>query len=148
FRAGGRAAPPEAAAAQLRLLAPSDPAPCVPASAGPVEKGSSMSSAPAGPEPVADPRQVLTDAGERALEREGIPMFLALQSVEPRPAREEPVRAEGAGLAALLGHYRTALAPEAADDAEPALIDVLQVMAVSHFIPQAPAAAQNTEEQR
>ncbi len=148
YLAAGRAAAAEAAAAQLRLLAPSDPAPCVPASAGPVEKGSSMSSAPAGPEPVADPRQVLTDAGERALEREGIPMFLALQSVEPRPAREEPVRAEGAGLAALLGHYRTALAPEAADDAEPALIDVLQVMAVSHFTPQAPAAAQNTEEQR
>ncbi len=148
YLAAGRAAAAEAAAAQLRLLAPSDPAPCVPASAGPVEKGSSMSSAPAGPEPVADPRQVLTDAGERALEREGIPMFLALQSVEPRPAREEPVRAEGAGLAALLGHYRMALAPEAADDAEPALIDVLQVMAVSHFTPQAPAAAQNTEEQR
>lgn len=148
YLAAGRAAAAEAAAAQLRLLAPSDPAPSLPASAGPVEKGSSMSSAPAGPEPVADPRQVLTDAGERALEREGIPMFLALQSVEPRPAREEPVRAEGAGLAALLGHYRTALAPEAADDAEPALIDVLQVMAVSHFTPQAPAAAQNTEEQR
>ncbi len=143
YLAAGREAASEAAAAQLRLLAPASPAP-----AGPVEKGSPMPSAPTGPEPVADPRRVLTDAGERALEREGIPMFLALQSVEAQPAAEESVRAEGAGLASLLGHYRSALSPECADDAEPALIDVLQVMAVSHFTPQAPAAAQNTEEQR
>ncbi|MFC8226364.1 hypothetical protein [Streptomyces sp. NPDC057287] len=97
------------------------------------------------PVPVTEPRQVLADAGERALEREGIPMFLAFQTADPRPASSESVRAEGGGLATLLGHYRSALAPDCADDAEPALIDVLQVMAIAHFTPQGPAA-QNPEE--
>ncbi|MEU6107500.1 hypothetical protein ABZ853_03675 [Streptomyces albidoflavus] len=105
-----------------------------------------MPPVPTGPEPVADPRQVLGEANGRALEREGIPMFLALQSVDPRPAHEESVRAEGVALAPLLGHYRAALSPECADDAEPALIDVLQVMAIAHFGPQDPAA-RTTEEQ-
>lgn len=73
-------------------------------------------------------------------------MFLAFQSVDARPATEESVRAEGDGLASLLGHYRAALAPECADDEEPALIDVLQVMAIAHFTPPG-TTAQNTEEQ-
>ncbi|MEU9635831.1 hypothetical protein ACGFZZ_10980 [Streptomyces tendae] len=105
-----------------------------------------MPPVPTDPVPVADPRQVLTDAGERALEREGIPMFLAFQSADALPAAEDSVRAEGEGLASLLGHYRGALAPECADDEEPALIDVLQVMAIAHFTPR-DVAAQNTEEQ-
>ncbi|RII15630.1 hypothetical protein DSC45_17515 [Streptomyces sp. YIM 130001] len=101
---------------------------------------------PTGPEPVADPHRVLADCTDRALEREGIPMFLAFQSADARPAHEEPVRAEGARLATLVGHYRSALAPERADDDEPALIDVLQVMAVAHFTPGT-TAAPNSEEQ-
>ncbi|MFG3101407.1 hypothetical protein ACGFZL_12920 [Streptomyces sp. NPDC048182] len=91
-----------------------------------------------------DPRQVLADARERTLEREGIPMFLAFQSADPVPAAEEPVRAEGGALAELLTHYRAELAPDAADDSEEALIDVLQVMAVAHFT----GARDEHEEQR
>lgn len=94
-------------------------------------------------EPVPDPRALLTELGERVLEREGIPMFLALQV----PARDSdgPVaaaetQAEGEELAGLLRHYRQTLTPEAADDAEPALIEVLQLMGAAHFTPQAPAA--------
>ncbi|MEU6844423.1 hypothetical protein ABZ930_21385 [Streptomyces sp. NPDC046716] len=94
-------------------------------------------------EPVPDPRALLTELGERVLEREGIPMFLALQ-VPPRDSDEprEPARtdAEGEELAALLRHYRGVLVPEAPDDSEPALIEVLQVMGAAHLTPQAPAA--------
>ncbi|MFI7386234.1 hypothetical protein [Streptomyces sp. NPDC049813] len=94
-------------------------------------------------EPVPDPRALLTALGERVLEREGIPMFLALQ-VPGRAADQPPPAApgdtEGEELAALLGHYRAVLAPDAPDDAEPALIDVLQVMGAAHFTPHGPAA--------
>ncbi|MER5950367.1 hypothetical protein ABT127_30425 [Streptomyces sp. NPDC001904] len=101
-------------------------------------------------EPVADPRALLTELGERVLEREGIPMFLALQvpshaTDQPRgPARAD---AEGEELAGLLRHYRGALVPDAPDDAEPALIEVLQVMGAAHFTPQA-TAAQKDEARR
>ncbi|MFE6886859.1 hypothetical protein [Streptomyces sp. NPDC057694] len=96
-------------------------------------------------EPVPDPRALLTELGERVLEREGIPMFLALQvpsrdSAQPQEAA--PADAEGEELAGLLRHYRGALVPEAPDDAEPALIEVLQVMGAAHFTPQSPAAQQ------
>lgn len=90
------------------------------------------------PVPVADPRAYLTTLRERVLEREGIPMFLALQ----QPAATAPGPAptagstEGEELADLLRHYREALAPDAADDAEPALIDVLQVMGAAHLVPR------------
>lgn len=94
-------------------------------------------------EPVPDPRALLTALGERALEREGIPMFLALEVPSrdggrpPGPAQREP---EGEELAVLLRHYQGTLAPDAPDDAEPSLIEVLQLMGAAHFTPQAPAA--------
>ncbi|NED90481.1 hypothetical protein G3I76_61685, partial [Streptomyces sp. SID11233] len=72
-------------------------------------------------DPVPDPSAYLTALRARVLEREGIPMFLALQGAAPPPADASP-EAEGAELADLLGHYRAALVPEAADDAEAALI--------------------------
>ncbi|MGY0021544.1 hypothetical protein ACVHNB_21610 [Streptomyces sp. YJ-C3] len=94
-------------------------------------------------EPVPDPRALLTELGERVLEREGIPMFLALQ-VRSRDSDQpqEPAQAdaEGVELAGLLRHYRGALVPEAPDDSEPALIEVLQVMGAAHFTPNAPTA--------
>ncbi|WP_306316997.1 MULTISPECIES: hypothetical protein [unclassified Streptomyces] len=95
-------------------------------------------------EPVPDPRALLTELGERALEREGIPMFLALQAPVPdgeAPASDQaPADAEGEELAGLLRHYRGALVPDAPGDSEPALIEVLQVMGAAHFTPQHPAA--------
>ncbi|MYT69180.1 MULTISPECIES: hypothetical protein [unclassified Streptomyces] len=90
-------------------------------------------------EPVPDPRALLTELGERVLEREGIPMFLALQ-VPARDNEQTRADAEGEELAGLLRHYRGALVPEAGDDSEPALIEVLQVMGAAHLTPQAPAA--------
>ncbi|MEV0845077.1 hypothetical protein AB0J21_04165 [Streptomyces sp. NPDC049954] len=88
-------------------------------------------------EPVPDPRALLDTLRERVLEREGIPMFLALQTpaTTAGPGPGAPADAEGEELAGLLRHYRGALAPEAADDAEPALIDVLQVMGAAHLTP-------------
>ncbi|EGJ73060.1 hypothetical protein STTU_0271 [Streptomyces sp. Tu6071] len=86
-------------------------------------------------DPVPDPGAYLTALRARVLEREGIPMVLALQGAAPRPADAAP-EAEGAELADLLRHYRAALAPEADDDAEPALIDVLQVMGAAHLTPR------------
>lgn len=93
--------------------------------------------------PVPDPRALLTALGERVLEREGIPMFLALQvppSGDDAPADPEAPQAGDDRLAGLLRHYQHVLAPEAADDAEPALIDVLQVLASAHFTPELPTA--------
>ncbi|MEW2165673.1 hypothetical protein AB0912_22150 [Streptomyces sp. NPDC007084] len=88
--------------------------------------------------PVPDPRALLTRLGQRVLEREGIPMFLTLQSAAPptAPAEAAPPHPEGAELSGLLGHYRDALAPEAPDTDEPALIEVLQVMGAAHFFPR------------
>ncbi|MFE2374706.1 hypothetical protein [Streptomyces sp. NPDC059398] len=97
--------------------------------------------------PVPDPRTLLTELGRRVLEREGIPMFLTLQRPGPAPAgsgedqRPDPA---GAHLAGLLRHYREVLAPDAADDAEPALIEVLQVMGAAHFTPADETARKET----
>ncbi|MFF3172203.1 hypothetical protein ACFVQ0_06240 [Streptomyces sp. NPDC057900] len=93
--------------------------------------------------PVPDPRALLTALGERVLEREGIPMYLALQvpsSGDDAPLDPGPPEAGDEELAGLFRHYRQSLAPEAADDAEPALIEVLQVLASAHFTPEPPAA--------
>ncbi|MEU6674247.1 hypothetical protein [Streptomyces sp. NPDC046925] len=101
--------------------------------------------APRRHEPVPDPRARLDALGERVLEREGIPMFLALQVPSRDSARTpEPARAdaEGEELAGLLRHYRDILAPDAPDDAEPALIEVLQLMGAAHFTPQDRSAQQ------
>ncbi|MFF7331863.1 hypothetical protein [Streptomyces sp. NPDC008150] len=96
--------------------------------------------------PVPDPRALLTTLGERVLEREGIPMFLTLQTApapdrtpdhaDPNPESPEPGQ-EGGQLADLLRHYRETLTPDAPDDSEPALIEVLQVMGAAHLFPQA-----------
>lgn len=83
--------------------------------------------------PVPDAQAVLDDCRQRILEREGIPMYLSFEHSGPAPTA---VRDEGAALVPLIGHYRDALAPGAADDAESALIDVLQVLAIAHFEPE------------
>jgi hypothetical protein len=73
----------------------------------------------------------------RRLDREGIPMVIALVD-ERRPtsvSANERTRLEGAGYAALLGRYAEVLTPEPVfrhvDEA--ALITVLQVLAYAHF---------------
>ncbi|WP_367048420.1 hypothetical protein [Streptomyces sp. Je 1-332] len=101
-------------------------------------------------EPVPDPRALLTALGERVLEREGIPMILALQvpsrdgNQQSEPAQPDP---EGEELAGLLRHYQGTLAPDAPDDAEPSLIEVLQLMGAVHFTPPT-ATAQKDGTQR
>lgn len=80
--------------------------------------------------PVPDARAVLDDCQQRILEREGIPMYLSFEHSGPAPTA---VRDEGAALVPLIGHYREELAPASGDDDEPALINVLQVLAIAHF---------------
>ncbi|MGW6060452.1 hypothetical protein [Streptomyces sp. NPDC055189] len=107
--------------------------------------------APRSHEPVPDPRARLDALGERVLEREGIPMFLALQV----PSRDDDQQseaaaqrdAEGEELAELLRHYRGTLAPDAPDDAEPALIEVLQLMGAAHFAPSNRTAQKDATQQ-
>jgi hypothetical protein len=86
------------------------------------------------PEVAAD---LLRGCHTRRLDREGIPMVIAL--VDERratsPSPDERTRLEGATYAALLGRYADLLTPEPvfrhADEA--ALITALQVLAYAHF---------------
>ncbi|NUP64606.1 MAG: hypothetical protein HOV96_08625 [Nonomuraea sp.] len=85
--------------------------------------------------PHPDPAGVLSDNQQRALEREGIPMFLALEDLTgpPAPAKDGKVLSEGAELDRLLGHYARSLAPDAADGDLGQLSSVLTVLARAHF---------------
>ncbi|WP_084963896.1 hypothetical protein [Thermoactinospora rubra] len=85
--------------------------------------------------PHPDPETVLADCEQRALEREGIPMVLALEDLTGGlpPVRDASALAEGPELARLLGHYGERLRPGAADDDLKALASVLTVLARAHF---------------
>lgn len=86
--------------------------------------------------PHPDPAGVLADNEKRALEREGIPMFLALEDLTSRPippVRDARTLAEGSALDELLGHYAERLTPEAADDDLRELASVVTVLARVHF---------------
>ncbi|MEO3890813.1 hypothetical protein [Nonomuraea sp. B5E05] len=86
--------------------------------------------------PHPDPAGVLADNRQRALEREGIPMFLALEDLTGSPVPpvgDAAVLAEGAELDGLLGHYAERLAPGAADDDLGELSSVITVLARAHF---------------
>lgn len=84
---------------------------------------------------IPDPRAVLAECKERVLEREGIPMYLGFEFDDAGTVAvtDQTALAEGALLAPLVGHYRAQLSPDAGDGDEPALIDVLQVMAIAHL---------------
>ena len=72
---------------------------------------------------------------DRVLEREGIPMVLALvNEVGPPPTVDSAeVRAEGARLAGAVDAYRAALVPSGRDDDLGCLISVLQAVAFQDF---------------
>jgi hypothetical protein len=78
---------------------------------------------------------------DRRLEREGIPMVLGF--VDER--REIPVNsdaaqlAEGGAFADVFDRYSAALVPWARDDDEGAVITAMQVVAYTHFAPDAAA---------
>lgn len=84
--------------------------------------------------PVADPQAVLRVCEARALEREGIPMILALEDLrEDATVRDERALAEGPMFAQLLETYRTALRPDASDEDAGELGTVIAVLAFAHF---------------
>jgi len=90
---------------------------------------------------IATARTLLRECHTRRLDREGIPMVLAL--VDERgtlpPARDEQSRADGARYADLLGRYTDALVPppQFRPDDEGGLITAMQVLAYAHFGPGA-----------
>jgi hypothetical protein len=88
-----------------------------------------------GHQPHPDPEAVLADCERRALEREGIPMFLALEDLtgDFPPVRDEESLREGPGLARLNRDYAGRLRPGVADDDLPALASVITVLARTHF---------------
>ncbi|MFD4374354.1 hypothetical protein [Streptomyces sp. NPDC058486] len=85
--------------------------------------------------PHPDPRSVLADCEQRALEREGIPMFLALEDLTgPAPRVGDAVAvAEGPRLAGLATTYREQVRPDADDSDLAALASVITVLARTHF---------------
>lgn len=76
---------------------------------------------------------------DRRLEREGIPMVLGLADERrPLPANTDAAQlAEGAAFAAVLDRYAEALVPFARRDDEGAVITAMQVLAYTHFAPNA-----------
>ena len=83
--------------------------------------------------------RLLRECHTRRLDREGIPMVLAL--VDERGAlpasASETTRAEGERYADLLGQYAEILVPQPVfrPDDEGGLITALQVLAYAHFEP-------------
>ena len=82
-----------------------------------------------------DELATLRECQDRLLEREGIPMVLALvNEVGPSPdVGQEPVRADGQRLAQSTDRFRDALLPRSRDDDMGCLITVLQAAAYADF---------------
>lgn len=93
---------------------------------------------------------------DRRLEREGIPMVLGLADERgPIPVNvDERQLVEGARFAAVFDRYSDALVPFARVDDEGAVITAMQVLAYTHFAPDAepvsdaPASSADTEGSR
>jgi len=78
--------------------------------------------------------ETLRRAQDRAFNKEGIPMILALvdeRSGATRPPA--PTSGEGAGLADRMGVAKTALLPTARDDDMGGVISVLQAVSFTDF---------------
>lgn len=82
---------------------------------------------------------VLRACHERRLEREGIPMVLGLCDERGAiPANtDDRQRAEGTRYADQFDRYSSSLVPWAREDDENAVIAAMQVVAYSHFAPDA-----------
>ncbi|MFF2486043.1 hypothetical protein ACFVSU_06565 [Microbacterium sp. NPDC058062] len=76
---------------------------------------------------------------DRRLEREGIPMVLGFidERREIPPNTDVSQLAEGAAFADVFDRYSAALVPFARDDDEGAVITAMQVLAYTHFAPDA-----------
>ncbi len=81
-----------------------------------------------------DAREAAKEYERRALEREGVPVVLALEDLrtEPLLVRDENARAQGSRYAELLRHYATDLVPTARDGDAKALYSVLAVIGHCH----------------
>lgn len=79
--------------------------------------------------------EVLRSSQDRVLEREGIPMVLALVSETGTlpAAADERDRAEGERLALAMDRYRAELVPSSRDDDLGCLISVLQAVSYEDF---------------
>lgn len=84
--------------------------------------------------PVADPRAAAAECERRALEREGIPVVLALVDERADPVRctDQAAKAEGARFAALFETYRAALVPDADDHDAAAVYSVVALIGQAH----------------
>lgn len=83
-----------------------------------------------------DEMDVLRESQDRALEREGIPMYLALVReghAPPFPVAEAPAVEFGAALAGRLDDHRAALAPSQRDGDMGVLITLLAAAAYADF---------------
>ena len=83
-----------------------------------------------------DEMNVLRESQDRALEREGIPMYLALVregDAPPFPEVEAPAVEFGSGLAGRLDDHRAALAPSQRDGDMGVLITLLAAAAYADF---------------
>lgn len=81
-----------------------------------------------------DPGAAEAEYATRRLDREGIPVLLTLhdETGTAAPVTDPALLAEGAAYADLLAEYRAVLRPDAADDDQAALYDVLAVVAWVH----------------
>lgn len=86
-------------------------------------------------DPTFDELAVLRHAQDRVLEREGIPMVLALVSeVGDSPAaHDDEVRADGARLAEQIERFRSAVLSTARDGDMGAVASVLQAVSYADF---------------
>jgi hypothetical protein len=84
--------------------------------------------------PVADPRAAAAECERRALEREGIPVVLALVDERPEPVRctDERAVAEGARFAELFETYRSAISPDADEQDAAAVYSVVALLGQCH----------------
>jgi len=83
--------------------------------------------------------QLMRACHNRRLEREGIPMVLGLADERgPIPSNSDAGQvAEGRALADVFDRYAAALVPWARNDDEGAVITAMQVLAYTHFVPDA-----------
>jgi hypothetical protein len=77
----------------------------------------------------------LVSAQDRRLEREGIPMYLALvsETVQPVPSPPAARVAEGRRLADSLERFRQAVAPNQRDDDHGVYISIMQAVSYCDF---------------
>ncbi len=93
-----------------------------------------------GLDPVPDVAAVAEDCARREVEREGVPVVLALLDRRPAPVdvQDERALAEGPRFADLLARYAQELVPGADDDDQAALYLVVEVLGRAHVGPLDP----------